>query len=86
MNQQLLQKLGQAGQKHEADIVRGEMAVLRSDYEKTLVLLAALKAGEAVLDEVKLTPNGGWQLVPLRDPEPEKPAEVQTPAPATTEG
>lgn len=49
--QRLLRELDQIQQLH----------VLKADYEKSLALLAALKAGEVSLDQVTLVANG-WQV------------------------
>jgi hypothetical protein len=35
---------------------------LQADYEKTIALLHALKAGEVALDQVTMTPDGGWNF------------------------
>lgn len=45
-----------------------------NDYEKTLALLRALKAGTVTLDNVTMTADG-WQLVevPAQPPQPEEP-------------
>lgn len=47
----------------------------QADFEKSLALLASLKAGETSLDEVEFVP-GGWQIVsspaPVLVPEPIK--------------
>lgn len=37
------------------------------DYQKTLLLLRALKAGEVSLDQVQMTADG-WQLVDVVEP------------------
>lgn len=51
---------------------------LINDYQKTLALLRALKAGTISLDNVLPTPNG-WQLVEVHI-EPAAPAAVDPPA------
>lgn len=64
----LIQRLAGVNAQAEAAIVRGQLAQVQADYGKTLVLLAALKAGEITLDEVSLT-EGGWTLVDPPPPE-----------------
>lgn len=39
---------------------------LQGSYEKTLALLAALKAGEVSLDQVTLTADGGWTFSAMK--------------------
>lgn len=43
---------------------------LAADYEKTLALLRALKAGDVKLGQVEMLADGGWRLAP-------PPAEVE---------
>ena len=38
---------------------------LLNDYQKTLLLLVALKAGDLQLDQIALTP-GGWQILDVQ--------------------
>lgn len=48
-------------------------AQVAADYEKTLMLLAELKAKTIALEQVQLVP-GGWQLVQFVAAEQDKPA------------
>ena len=41
------------------------MQQLQADWNKSLVLIRALKAGEVTLDEVTLTENG-WEVTPQK--------------------
>lgn len=56
-----------------------EQTQVKADYQKTLALLRALKAGQVSLDQVTLTENG-WNLVQVTveeaAPPPPKLADV----------
>ena len=49
----------------------GRMHDLQSNYEKTLLLLSALKSGEITLEDFQLVP-GGWNLIPRQPTSPEQ--------------
>lgn len=59
MNQKLLDRIAELNRLQQA---QAELNAVRTDYDKTLALLASLKAGEVSLDEVSLI-TGGWQLI-----------------------
>lgn len=47
---------------------------VQRNYEKTLMLLVALKAGQVTVNDFVMTADGGWQLVmeqPVADSLPE---------------
>jgi hypothetical protein len=52
------------------------VAAIRRDYQKTLALLRALKAGTIGVDDITMLPDG-WRLVerppPAAEPKTEKP-------------
>lgn len=51
-------------------------------FNKTIDLLAELKAGTKTLDMVEITPDRGWKLVPA----PTKPEAQEHPRPEPPEG
>jgi len=55
-----------------------QLAMVQLNYQKTLALLAAMKAGQVDIDDVTLT-EGGWTV---SNQQPEQPAEE---APEPTE-
>jgi hypothetical protein len=55
-----------------------ELAAAQANYNKTLALLRALKAGTVALDRVRLTPDG-WQVAALLAPAVEAVADVSEP-------
>ena len=66
-------------------IQMSQLTEAQSNYQKSLMLLSALKSGQITLDDFEMT-NGGWQL---RIPAPVQPApqiiveEVPDEVPAT---
>jgi hypothetical protein len=56
---------------------------LRCDYDKTLALLRALKAGSVSLDDVTMTDNG-WTVA--EDEAATEPTEESTEPPEETDG
>jgi hypothetical protein len=58
------------------DEFKRQLAVLdalnqaRNDFQKTMLLLGALKAGTVTLDQIVLTNAGGWQILNVEIEQP----------------
>jgi len=50
---------------NRASQLTAQLTTVAGDYDKTLALLTALKAGELSLDNVQMTANG-WELVEVK--------------------
>ena len=59
-----------------------DLANVKLNYDKTLALLRAMKAGEVSIDQVTMLEDG-WQIMPVEQPQsPSDEPVVDVPAPA----